>query len=242
MTFTASPDQLLGDIVNEDLRTASVFESFGLDYCCGGHQTLAEACRRRAVDPVVVLDALGRLGPASEGHQLPDEWRDLDALTRHILSHHHTYVNSSIPSILQTLDKLVRVHGERHPELATLRATFRALGDDLMQHMMKEEQLLFPAIDQLARQRRGDAAPDGMFATILHPVRVMEDDHQEAGALIERVRVLTGGHYEPPADACTTYRACFAELRRFEEDLHRHIHLENNVLFPRALDLERALD
>lgn len=241
MTVAATLDQALADIVNQDLRAAPIFESFGLDYCCAGQQTLADACAKRSVDPVVVLDALGRIGPTSEAVRLPDAWDELDALTRHIVAHHHTYVTSSVPALQQMLDKLVTVHGERHPELAALRATFRALGNDLLQHLMKEEQLLFPAIDQLARQRRGVPGAGTMFATVLHPVRVMEDDHQDAGALIERIRQLTGGYYEPPADACTTYRACFAELRRFEEDLHRHIHLENNVLFPRALDLERAL-
>lgn len=241
MTVVATLDQALADIVNQDLRTAPIFESFGLDYCCGGHQTLAEACARRSVDPAIVIDALSRIGPTSEAARLPEAWDELDALTGHIVTHHHTYVRSSVPALQQMLDKLVSVHGERHPELAELRSAFRALGDDLLQHLMKEEQLLFPAVDQMARQRRGLPGPGPMFATVLHPVRVMEDDHQEAGALIERIRQLTGGHYEPPADACTTYRACFAELRRFEEDLHRHIHLENNVLFPRALDLERSL-
>ena len=242
MSYTpTSADPLLADVVNDDLRAATVFERFELDYCCGGHQTLLEACAKRGVDPDAVRAALETLGPATEADKLPAEWQDLDQLTRYIVDHHHTYVTSSIPSINNSLNRIAEKHGERHPELLQLRATFRALGEELLVHLLKEENLLFPAIDEMARRQRGIENGAPMFATVLHPVRVMEDDHQEAGELIERVRTLTGGHYTPPDDACTTYTACFAELARFEQDLHRHIHLENNVLFPRALELERTV-
>ena len=238
---TAPADLILADVVNDDLRAAPLFERFGLDYCCGGRQSLAEACAKRGVDPSAVLAALEAMGPTTDADRLPEEWNDLDRLTRYIVDHHHTYVTTSIPAINGSLNRIVDKHGDRHPELITLRATFRALGDELLAHLQKEENLLFPAIDQMAQRRRGLSAGSAMFATVLHPVRVMEDDHQEAGALIEQIRALTGGHFTPPDDACTTYRACFAELERFEQDLHRHIHLENNVLFPRALDLERLV-
>ena len=235
-------DRMLGDIVTEDLRAAAVMERFGLDYCCGGQRTLGQACEAKQIDPARVLSALQALGPATDADQSPAEWRELDALTRYIVETHHRYVANSVPAINGSLDKLVAVHGTQHPELTTIRATFRALGSDLLAHMMKEESLLFPAIDELARRCRGEAADGpGTFATVLHPVRMMEDDHQEAGQLLEKLRELSGGNYDPPADGCGTYRACFAELRRFEQDLHRHVHLENNVLFPGALDAERTL-
>lgn len=236
-----SAELSLGEIVNDDLRAATVFERFGLDYCCGGQQTLVDACAKRGIDPTAVTTALRALGPLTDADRLPDEWKDLDRLTRYIIDHHHTYVTSSIPSINSMLNRLVDKHSERHPELISLRATFRALGEELSAHLLKEENLLFPAIDQMAQRRRGVEAGSAMFATVLHPVRVMEDDHQEAGELVGQIRSLTGGSFTPPDDACTTYRACFAELERFEQDLHRHIHLENNVLFPRALDLERLV-
>jgi regulator of cell morphogenesis and NO signaling len=233
---------MLGDIVTEDLRAAAVMERFGLDYCCGGQRSLRDACQAKSIRMDEVISALYALGPASDHDQLPAERRELDALTRYIVESHHRYVKNSVPAINASLDKLVAAHGARHPELGTMRATFRALGDDMMAHMMKEEQLLFPAIDELARRLRGlNPSGPGMFATILHPVRMMEDDHQEAGQLLERLRELSGGNYDPPADGCGTYRACFAELQRFEQDLHRHVHLENNVLFPGALDAERTL-
>jgi len=241
-TISHAPNQLLGDIVISDLRTAAVLSGFGLDYCCGGQRTLVEACEARSIDPNDVLSALAALGPATATDQPPTEWRELDTLTRYIVETHHRYVKDSVAAINASLDKLVAAHGTRHPELSDIRTIFRALGDDMASHMMKEESLLFPAIDELARnQREGGPHRPGVFATVLHPVRMMEDDHQEAGLLLARLRALSGGNYDPPADACGTYRACFAELRRFEEDLHRHIHLENNVLFPGALELERTI-
>ena len=235
-------ERMLGEIVTADLRAAAVMERFGLDYCCGGQRSLGDACQAKSIPIDQVLSALGALGPAAATDQLPAEWRELDALTRYIVDSHHRYVKDSVPAINASLDKLVAAHGAQHPELGTMRATFRALGDDMVAHMMKEEQLLFPAIDEIAQRLRGlGSSGHGMFATILHPIRMMEDDHQEAGQLLEKLRELSGGHYDPPADGCGTYRACFAELRRFEEDLHRHVHLENNVLFPGALDAERTL-
>ena len=241
-TTSQIADRMLGDIVTEDLRAAAVMERFGLDYCCGGQRTLGQACEAKQIDLAGVLSALQVLGPATDTDQLPEAWRELDALTRYIIDTHHRYVTISVPAINASLDKLVAVHGTQHSELTAIRTTFRALGEELLTHMMKEESLLFPAIDELARRHRGEASSGpGMFATILHPVRMMEDDHQEAGQLAAQLRALTGGNYDPPADGCGTYRACFAELRRFEQDLHRHVHLENNVLFPGALDVERML-
>jgi len=241
-TTSLTSDRMLGDIVTEDLRAAAVMERFGLDYCCGGQRARNDACQAKSFAVHEVLDALAALGPATDTDILPAEWRELDTLTRYIVETHHRYVGNSIPAINASLDKLVGAHGKTHPELTSIRATFRALGEELLTHMMKEETLLFPAIDEMARRLRGlPSTGPGMFATVLHPVRMMEDDHQEAGQLAEQIRTLTGGNYDPPADGCGTYRACFAELRRFEQDLHRHVHLENNVLFPGALDAERTL-
>lgn len=241
-TTSQTTDRMLGDIVTEDLRAAAVMERFGLDYCCGGQRSLGKACQAKSIDPDAVLSALEALGPASDSSTLPTEWRELDALTRHVVDTHHRYVRTSVPAINASLEKLVGAHGARHPELSQIRGTFSVLGDELLAHMMKEEMMLFPAIDDIARRLRGESSDGpGMFDTVMHPVRVMEDDHQEAGQLLTQLRSLTGGSYDPPTDGCGTYRACFAELRRFEEDLHRHIHLENNVLFKGALEAERLL-
>jgi regulator of cell morphogenesis and NO signaling len=245
MTNPATPPsparRSLAELVIDDARAAAVLERFGLDYCCGGRRTLEEAAAERGLAPDVVVQALGSLGPPRNTDRLPAEWKDLDALTRHIVATHHRYVRDTTPVIAAWLDKLVARHGAGHPELAEVRAVFLELGDELMTHMAKEEHILFPFIEDLAAAHRAGARlPNGPFGTVLHPVRVMEEDHRLAGELIGRLRVLTRDH-QPPEDACTTYRACYAELAAFEADLHRHIHLENNVLFPGALDLEQRL-
>jgi regulator of cell morphogenesis and NO signaling len=230
----------LGEIVRDDARIAAVLERLGIDYCCHGHHTLEEAAAAAGIGLDEMLQAFAPLS-ATPAERLTDEWTELDGLTRHIVHHHHRYVRETLPVILGWLDKLVTRHGERHPELQAVRETFAALATELTSHMAKEENILFPAIDDLAAAHRaGGQLPKSPFGTMLHPVRVMEADHRQAGDLLLRLRDLTSG-YTPPADGCTTYRSCFEALNRFEADLHRHIHLENNVLFPAALELEERL-
>jgi regulator of cell morphogenesis and NO signaling len=242
MTLPALPltDRTLGEIVNDDSRAALVLERFGLDYCCGGQQTLAEASADSSLPLAPIVDALAALG-APDPDDADRRWTDLDALARHIIDRHHRYVREMIPAIDTWLAKLVSRHGKRHPELAVIWQTFSELSKELTSHMAKEETLLFPAISDLAAARRGSGRlPASPFGTVLHPVRAMEDEHRAAGELLGRLRTLTA-NYTPPDDACTTYRLCYGELQRFQADLVQHVHLENNVLFPRALELERQL-
>ena len=166
---------------------------------------------------------------------------DLDLLVEHVVTRHHVYVRETIPDLTAWLETLVDHHGARQPALADVQKTFLALANDLLAHMAKEENVLFPFVRALAvAARKGEGLPPGPFGTILHPIRVMNRDHRVAGDLLERLHRLTDG-YVPPADACETYRLCFTELARFDADLRRHIHLEDRVLFPRALTLEAAL-
>jgi regulator of cell morphogenesis and NO signaling len=234
-------DRTLGDIVKQDPRAAAVLERFGLDYCCGGGRTLSEAAAARRVDFASAVEALEALGEPVSSDRSDDRWEELDKLTEHIVQRHHRYVREMTPSIQTWLAKLVARHGGRHPELAQVRNTFDQLTYELATHMAKEENILFPAIDDLAVARRAGARlPASPFGTVLNPVRVMEDDHRAAGDLLAHLRALTHD-FALPEDACTTYRLCYAELERFESDLHWHVHLENNVLFPRALELEQQL-
>jgi regulator of cell morphogenesis and NO signaling len=227
----------VGEIVATDFRAASVFEHFGIDFCCGGRRSIAEACHNVAADPAVVERALAALPPVPE-HDDSDvtQW-PLDRLIDHILTTHHAYVRSSLPTIARYLAKLVDVHGARHPELARTATSFDQMSRDLLQHMMKEERVLFPYIRELAASRDATRT-QSPFGTVENPIRMMEREHREAGDEMRLIRELTSG-YAPPADACTTYRVCLAELAQFERDLHRHVHLENNVLFPAAVQLER---
>jgi regulator of cell morphogenesis and NO signaling len=227
----------VGEIVATDFRAAGVFEQFGIDFCCGGQKSIAEACRTAAADPMAVHRALEALPPfAEQGDDDVTQWA-LPRLIDHILSTHHAYVRSSLPVIGQYLAKLVEVHGARRPELIRIADTFDQMSRDLLQHMTKEERVLFPYLRELAANGVDSSWPSP-FGTIENPIRMMEREHREAGDALRGIRVLTNG-FVPPADGCATYRACFAELGRFERDLHRHVHLENNVLFPRAVEAER---
>jgi len=234
-----SKETTVGEIVAADYRAAHVLERFDIDFCCGGRRSLADACLQAAVDPGVVEDALQALPPhdAADGADV-GRW-SLDRLADHIVATHHAYVRSAVPIINRWLARLVEVHGGRHPELPQVAASFEAMSVDLNQHMLKEERVLFPYIRQLAMTAPGHLPPSP-FGTVQNPVRMMEREHQQAGDEMQVIRDLTSG-YATPADGCSTYRVCFAELAQFERDLHRHVHLENNVLFPKAIEVEREL-
>lgn len=237
-TWSQWETRSLGEIVSHDLRAGAIFDRFGLDYCCGGARTLGEACRQRGigVDQVAIaIDALDAASPAA-----PE--RDCAALVDHIINRHHAYVRRSIPVVQQHLTKVVTAHGARHPELAEVQAQFSTVATELMQHMVKEETVLFPYIYALAAavEHKAPPPPD-MFGTVQNPIRMMEIEHQEAGDGVSALRELTRG-YEPPDDACDTYRMVLRELAAFEQDLHEHVHLENNVLFPKAIELEEKTE
>jgi regulator of cell morphogenesis and NO signaling len=229
----------VGDIVATDFRTAGIFDRFGIDFCCGGRLSLADACRAATVDPDDVLRALDALAPPAAHDEEPPQW-PADRLIDHIVSVHHAYVREALPLVGGYLAKLESVHGARHPELARVRAVFADVSSELMQHMMKEEHVLFPYIAELAARGDGCGRTPSPFGSVENPIRMMEREHREAADGLRTIRDLTA-NYSAPADGCTTYRVCMAELARFEQDLHRHVHLENNVLFPRAVRLESAL-
>lgn len=229
--------ETVGDIVAEDFRTAAVFERFGIDFCCGGRRSLAEACQTANADPQAVVRALSELPAQSATDADPTQW-SVDRLIDHIVVTHHAYVRAAGPTIGRYLTKLIEVHGQRHPELVRVKACFEEIFTALGQHLVKEEQVLFPYIRDLAKRAQDTCGSIlSPFGTVANPIRMMEREHQEAGDGMRIVRELTRG-YAPPADGCTTYAVCMQELHRFERDLHEHVHLENNVLFPKAIDLE----
>jgi regulator of cell morphogenesis and NO signaling len=228
----------VGDIVATDYRTAGVFDQFGIDFCCGGRRSVAEACASAAVEPGALTRALGDLPPLDDQDAADMTRWPVERLIDHIVTTHHAYVRSSVPTIGRYLAKLVEVYGVAHPELMRVTVAFSEVGRDLLQHMIKEERVLFPYISELAASHR-ERAVLSPFGTVENPIRMMEREHAEAGDEVRLIRELTNG-YTPPPDACTTYRVCFAELAAFERDLHRHVHLENNLLFPKAVDLEHG--
>jgi regulator of cell morphogenesis and NO signaling len=221
------------DIAMEFPQAVRVFESFGIDYCCGGGQSLEEACRRANVSVTKVREALER-PPEAEEHGGAD-WTaaSLEELTDHIVTRHHTFVRRETARLAELLGKVAAKHQTNHPELNRLEQLFQALASELKLHMMKEEQVLFPMIRQLEEASREEDADTAAFAGIMFPIERMISEHEDAGGVLRDIRSLTGS-FQPPADACPSFRALYQGLEEFERDLHRHIHLENNILFPGA--------
>lgn len=229
-----TPTSTVRDVVTDDFRAAAVFHGYGIDFCCGGKRTIAEACGELNLCPDEVLREVSK-ACNDKDVAVPRyaEW-ETDALIRHIVDGHHAYVRRALRSIGGMLEKLVQVHGARHPELSEVAAVFDEVRAEMIAHMGKEELVLFPYIDQLASAvHEGAELPPPPFGSIENPIRVMEAEHDSAGAGMALIRKLTRA-YTPPEDGCSTYRACFQELEAFERDLHEHVHLENNILFPRA--------
>lgn len=229
----------VGEMVVDDYRKAEVFRKYGIDYCCGGKKTLEEACRKKGADPEAVQKELDELDlKAADARQDFDNWT-LDALAGHIVSKHHRYVADALPMLYELTAKVARVHGERHPELVTIARLFDEVAVELQMHMHKEERMLFPYISKMAiHLREGRLIPIPVFGSVANPIRMMEAEHESAGGNMEEIRRLSGD-FTPPADACTSYRVLFAKLDEFERDLHQHVHLENNILFPKAIQMEK---
>ncbi len=232
----AYEEKTIGELVAEAPLRANIFEKRRIDYCCNGHRTLEQVCVDTGI-PIqeLVAELAGQTSP--EGAV---DWRirSLTELTTHIVERHHKYLRSALPSIALKMDKVVAVHGDAHPFLAATQAVFQALSNELTSHMAKEEMVLFPHIVAMESAQRNNApqplAPGG---TVRNPIRMMEHEHDDAGRALSRIRELTSGH-EPPEGACNTFCALYAQLAELEDDLHAHIHLENNILFPRAAALE----
>jgi len=212
-----------------------VFEKLGIDYCCGGDQPLEEACANANLAIADVVRALEQSAGTSAGAATRD-WNaaPLGDLVDHIVEKHHTYVKAELPRLQALIAKVVGVHGKNHPELEQVQAAFSELADELGGHLMKEEQILFPYVKQMAG---GRGCGPSCFGTVKNPIYVMMLEHDNAGERLREMRQATSNYALPP-DACVSYSTLFAALVEFEQDLHQHIHLENNILFPRAVQME----
>jgi regulator of cell morphogenesis and NO signaling len=227
----------LAQIVNNNHRAASVFEKYHLDFCCKGKRTLQQACEESQLNITEVISELEmtELGNSST-IAIKYEKLSLAQLSEYIVMTHHSYVKKEMPQILAYLEKVASKHSERHPELLKIFELFAAVTEEMEQHMEKEELVLFPRINEIEKW-----VSEGTGIRINHtylqaPINMMEQEHDHAGEMLAEINRLTD-NYHPPADACTTYKLSFAALQAFEMDLHRHVHLENNILFPKALQL-----
>lgn len=230
-------EQTIGNLVAEDYRRATVFKGHGIDFCCGGGRTLAAVCEKKELNLADIEEEL-RLAEQGRGEPTiqPDTWT-LSFLSDYIENHHHTYVRTSLPLLQEFTRKVARVHGVANPEVVEIADLVDELSTEMTAHMAKEEGILFPYV----RQMESAAAPArSPFGSIRNPIRMMEEEHDAAGNIMKRIRSLSSD-FSPPEHACNTYRVAYAKLEEFEDDLHRHIHLENNVLFPKASELEGDL-
>ena len=232
---STNTEKTVGDLVVERPANSRVFEEYGIDYCCGGKQSLSEACAKKGLSADEVLHKLDEVDTA----QLQEDPTDctsmgLSDLVEHIVSTHHAFLLLELPRLQKMSKKVAKVHGDRDDRLRELAGVVHTLAEELTMHMMKEERVLFPVICQMTRT---ESIPDMHFGKLENPILAMEADHEIAGDALKSMHTLTDG-YTPPDWACNTYRALLDGLHDLELDLHQHIHKENNILFPKALELE----
>ena len=238
--ITGNSEETLGEIAAKDLRKAEIFKKYGLDFCCGGKKTIKEACAEKGLDVTKIEKELQQADKQPASRPIPyNEW-SLDFLTDYIVNTHHSYVRKTLPDLVSYSKKVAEVHGLHHPELLEVKYLLTEINDELSAHMVKEEKILFPYIKELVHLNKDDLARHVVrFTSVQGPISMMEMEHEIVGKNFERIREQTN-NYSLPEDACASYTLLFKMLAEFEEDLHLHIHLENNILFPKALEIEKS--
>lgn len=230
----------IGEYVAQDFRTAALFSKYGIDFCCKGNRSLEEVCDKKNISPDELLEQLNVVLETKNASGIDFKSWPLDLLADYIEKTHHRYVEEKIPVLLQFLDKLCKVHGATHPELFEITELFKGCAGELTQHMKKEELILFPFIKKMVKASISvEHIEQPHFGTVNNPIAMMMVEHEAEGDRFVKISALTN-NYTPPSDACNTYKVTFSMLNDFEQDLHKHIHLENNILFPKAAALEKT--
>lgn len=234
-------EETLGNIAAKDLQKAQVFKKFGLDFCCGGKKTVSEACKDKGINPDVVVEELQNTNKQSFGPPLNYKEWEPGFLADYIVNIHHGYVKKNLPDLVMYANKVMKVHGKEHPELIEINDLVKEINKELSAHMEKEEKILFPYIkDLVAFSYKLKPQSTPQFATVQNPITMMESEHEMVGNHLAQIRAITN-NYNLPAGACASYTFLYRLLEEFEEDLHLHVHLENNILFPKALEIEKTL-
>nr|WP_294789043.1 iron-sulfur cluster repair di-iron protein [uncultured Flavobacterium sp.] len=232
-------NKTIGSFVAEDFRTAAVFSKYRIDFCCKGNRTVTEVCEKQNIDADDLLKNVLQVAQSENSGSIDFNSWPLDLLADYIEKTHHRYVEEKTNVLLPFLDKLCKVHGENHPELFRINELFVGCAGELSQHMKKEELVLFPFVKRMVKTKESDGLlSQPSFGTVSNPIAMMMHEHDSEGERFREIATLTN-NYTPPADACTTYRVTYSMLKEFEADLHKHIHLENNILFPKAEVLEK---
>ncbi len=231
----------IGQFVAGDFRTAAVFSNYGIDFCCKGDRTLEDVCEKNGIEVNALLSELQAVLSSNSDQSIDYKSWPLDLLVDYIEKKHHRYVEAKIPVLIQFLNKLCSVHGARHPELLKINELFTASANGLTSHMKKEELILFPFVKRMVTAKlEATAIESPQFDTVNSPIASMMEEHDIEGERFRQIAELSN-NYNPPADGCNTYKVTYAMLQEFEQDLHLHIHLENNILFPGAVKLEQQL-
>ncbi len=231
-------DSIIGELVAHDYKTATVFKRNKIDFCCNGNRSIEDACDKKKVDINQLIEDLQNVGTAQSDSQIDYASWPLDLLADYIEKKHHRYVVEKSQEIMPFLVKIVRVHGSQHPELLEVLDLFQGAVEDLTHHMEKEEGILFPYIRSMVAAKSQGTSVAVPFGTVQNPINVMMQEHLHEGERFRTIADLTD-NYTMPEGGCTTYRVTFAMLKEFEDDLHLHIHLENNILFPKSIAFEK---
>jgi len=231
---------IVGDIVRSNFKTAQLFEKNNIDFCCGGGVSLSEACENASVEVDILIPEIEAVLAKSDPDSKYIEQLGLDDLSDYIVKRHHSYVRENIPFLQQKLEKLCNAHGDNHPELFDVKEMFDGAAENLTAHIQKEEMVLFPYIHKMVKYLKDGNYNTDELGWVLQPISMMEAEHQVEGERFEKMRHITDNYTTPP-DGCGTYQVSYQTLQEFEQDLHRHIHLENNILFKKAIALEKEL-
>jgi regulator of cell morphogenesis and NO signaling len=224
-------NQTVGSLVTQNPGLARTFEKLGIDYCCGGKKSLAEACKDKGLDPATLAALIDADQTAAISSAIDPASLSLTELADHIEQTHHAWLRTELPRLSALIERIAARHSDKNLKLPQLPIAFAAFRSEMESHMAKEEQILFPLIRKIESERRDGSCACG---TIENPIRVMEIEHQHAGDALSLMREITDGFSTPPG-ACNTYRAVMHSLQELEADMHQHVHKENNVLFPRAI-------
>lgn len=228
----------IGEYVAKDFRTAAIFSKYSIDFCCKGNRTIEEACENKNLNSTQIEKEIVSLLASKSDETIDFKSWPTDFLIDYIEKMHHRYVREKAPVLIAFLTKLCKVHGQNHPELFEIKELFDGCAEELGQHMIKEETVLFPYIKKMHDAiSKGEAIEQPHFGTVENPIAMMKDEHVAEGERFVKIASLTN-NYLPPADACNTYKVAFSMLQEFEQDLHKHIHLENNILFLRAVEMQ----
>lgn len=234
-------EKTVAEYVTENIKTAHIFKKHGIDFCCGGNISIEKACLKNNVNQLILKKELSEVDIVKDIIEDYDKW-ELDFLMIYIENVHHTYIKENLPLISQYANKVAKVHGHHYIEVTEVNMLFHEVANELIGHLQKEEQILFPFIKQLViAKKEGSNTVTPPFGTVNNPIQMMEHEHENVRNVFKQIAKLTN-NYMPPEGVCNTFKALYAKLDEFEQDLHKHIHLENNILHSKALKLEQEIN